>query len=308
MEGVETDSNLALATRMLRESEFVSGSWDGTAHPPLLHEKHFELFEPVGQGASSTIWKAHDRLSNRHVAIKILAGPPDPERVLRLAQEVEILKGLEHPNIVRLFGTGVSCEGSPFVVMEWIDGISLRQRLLQSPVLPDDEVLRVVQQVCSGLVDAHMAGVVHRDIKPENVMLRFPRMVSLKVVDFGTAKRLAPGMAKLTTDGKILGTPEYISPECARGEPIQGPADVYAVAVMAYEMLCGQLPFDDPVPVKIVARHLSEPPPPMPGVHPSVEQAVLAGLSKDPQLRPSAAQFLRSFTTAVEEAWRPARH
>jgi serine/threonine-protein kinase len=175
-------------------------------------------------------------------------------------------------------------------------------------VLPDNEILSVVQQVCSALVDAHMAGVVHRDVKPENVMLRFPRLLNLKVVDFGTAKRLAPGAATLTTDGKILGTPEYISPEYARGERLQGPADVYAVAVMAYEMLCGRLPFDDQVPVKIVAKHLTEPPPAMAGIHPSVEQAVLAGLSKEPTLRPSAAQFLRSFTTAMEEAWHVATH
>ena len=279
-------------------------------HPPLLHEKHFELLGPAGAGASCTVWRAHDTHSRQQVAIKILDGPPDPEQVLRLAQEVEILKKLDHPCIVKLHGTGVSREGNPFVVMEWLDGQSLREHLLQTPLPPRTEVLEIVAQVCSALVEAHMAGVVHRDVKPENLMLctgstpgmRRRSRATIKIVDFGTAKRLGPGAAALTADGKILGTPQYMSPECARGERITGAADVYAVAIMTYEMLAGRVPFDDRIPVKVVARQIAHPPPPMQGVHPALEQAVLAGLAEDPTLRPSAVQFHRSFALALQEA------
>jgi serine/threonine-protein kinase len=268
--------------------------------PPDLGDGRFRIERAIGDGAVATVWRALDVESNAAVAIKVLRSEGvDLEDVQRLAQEAEILRVLDHPCIVRVLGRGVTRDGSPFVAMEWVDGIDLRTKLDRARRLPPADVRDIVGQICSALGDAHEHGVIHRDVKPENVLLLAPEHVAVKVVDFGMAKVTTPGAAKLTIDNKIFGTPQYMSPERARGRPVGAASDVYGVAVMTYEMLTGRRPFDAASPVVVLTQHLKAAPPPMQGVGREIEQAVLAGLAKDPAARPSARAFARRLGEAM---------
>ena len=268
--------------------------------PPDLQNDRYELRERVGSGAYATVWRAVDLENGEAVAVKLLrTDAMTPDEVRRLIQEVEILSVLNHPCIVRTFTAGVSKAGTPYVVMEWVDGMTLREQLERTPVLPLADTLAIVEQVCSALVEAHMAGVVHRDVKPENVLLAAGKERRVKLVDFGTAKRLDPSAPVLTVDNRILGTPHYMAPERASGKPVGGAADVYAVAVMTYEMIEGRMPFDGTSPLMIVALHIKEPPPRMRRATLAVEQAIGWGLAKDPVQRPSAEQYVERLRRAA---------
>jgi serine/threonine-protein kinase len=269
---------------------------------PDLQNDRYQLLDPVGRGANATVWRARDLRGGQTVAIKVLrTDVMTLEDVQRLAQEVEILRNLSHPCIVRLHGTGVAREGNPYVVMELVEGTNLRHKLIARKALPLAEVRHLVPQICGALVEAHKAGVVHRDIKPENVLLRAPSYLEAVLVDFGTAKRLGSEAPVLTVGDKILGTPQYMSPERASGQPVGGAADVYAVAIMAYEMIAGRLPFDGKSPIQIVTQQIRDPPPRMSGVPAAVEQAVIWGLTKDPVKRPSAEEFAERLCAAMDQ-------
>jgi serine/threonine-protein kinase len=249
----------------------------------------------------ATMWRARDRESGREVAIKLLRkDAADLEDVQRLAQEAEILRHVSHPCIVKILDTGVAQDGHPYVVMEWVDGIDLRERLDFTPVLPASDARDILGQICSALGEAHEHGVIHRDVKPENVLLLAPEHVAVKVVDFGMAKVMGPRAAQLTMDNKIFGTPQYMSPERAKGKPVSAASDVYAVAVMAYEMLTGRRPFEGPSPVQILAAQIKSPPPPMTGVSAEVARVVALGLAKDPAERPPAREFARLLGRALD--------
>jgi serine/threonine-protein kinase len=269
--------------------------------PPALGDGRYRVLRRIGDGAHATVWEATELATGESVAVKVLRDEVlGLEDVQRLAQEVEILRQLQHPGIVKLHGTGVTREGSPYVVMELLDGLSLREVLHERGLLPHAEVRHILSQVCCALVEAHKAGVVHRDVKPENVLLSGHDRRTAKLVDFGTAKRLDPHAPVLTFDNKILGTPHYMAPERAMGRPVGGAADVYAVAVMAYEMLSGRLPFEGKSALQVLTQHIKTPPPPMPGVAREVEQAVSWGLTKDPRHRPSAEQFAERLCQALD--------
>ena len=270
---------------------------------PRLESDRYRLQEEVGSGAIATVWRAQDSQSLAQVAIKLMRPEQlDLEDIQRLAQEVEILRKLSHPCIVKLYGTGVAASGNPYVVMEWVDGIDLRERLEHDPVLPAADVADIVSQSCAALAEAHGAGVIHRDMKPENVLLCAPEHLAVKLVDFGMAKVLAPDAPSLTFDDKIFGTPEYMAPERARGAPVGSAADVYGVAVMAYEMLEGRRPFTGKNPIQVMTRQVSSAPPPMTRAAEPVARVVLSGLAKDPEERPSALELSRRLDQAVREA------
>jgi serine/threonine-protein kinase len=235
------------------------------------------------------------------VAIKLMRKDAmDLEDIQRLAQEVEILKRLNHPCIVKLVGTGVAGDGCPYVVMEFVEGITLRDRLDLTPVLPPADVADITNQVCSALAEAHEYGIVHRDIKPENVLLCAPEHLAVKVVDFGMAKLLSENAPSLTADDKIFGTPEYMSPERALGRKVDSAADIYGVAILAYEMLMGRRPFDGINPIQTMTRHVQAPPPPMTGISRRIATAVLDGLAKEPRGRPTARRFALALSRAVD--------
>jgi serine/threonine-protein kinase len=262
--------------------------------PPCLQNPRYELIEVAGRGGIATVWRALDRDDNAAVAIKVMdSAAVDLQAVQRLAQEVEILSKLHHPCIIRVLATGVTEDERPYVVMEWANSITLRDHLEESPKLPPADVVDIINQICSALTEAHAHNVIHRDLKPENILLLAPEHLLVKVVDFGMAKLLdeaAPDLS-LSNETTICGTPQYMSPERARALPATAAADVYAVGVMAYEMLTGRRPFDGSSPIRVLVQQTHDDVPPMPEVSDALADVVLAALAKDPDNRPRAAEF-----------------
>jgi eukaryotic-like serine/threonine-protein kinase len=207
----------------------------------------------IGTGGMGEVWKAKDTRLGREVAIKVLPETfaAHPERLRRFEQEARSVSSLNHPNILTLFDVG-SHEGAPFLVMELLEGETLRQAMARGPV-PLARVLEVAVQAAKGLGAAHGKGIVHRDLKPENLWITKDGRV--KLLDFGLAKPLAPlgegpqtglptqDFRNATVEGAILGTVGYMSPEQVRGEAVDARSDLFALGVLLHEMLGGTRPF-----------------------------------------------------------------
>src|SRR3989442_1308329 len=261
----------------------------------------YTLIRELGQGGMATVYLATDVKLGRRVAIKVL--PPTTRAYLgsgRFQREVLFAAQLSHPNIVPLFEADEADE-LLFYVMEYVEGDSLKDRLARDGPLAVDEALRIAAEVGDALEYAHETGVVHRDIKPGNILLsRGHAMVS----DFGIAKVVAESgaaadRASITGTGVTVGTAEYMSPEQASGEKrVDARSDVYALAAVLYEMLAGEPPFTGPSVQAIIARVLSDPPPPIRTLRPSLpahaEAALPAGPAKLPGARAPAGRALRS--------------
>ncbi|AUX32835.1 MULTISPECIES: serine/threonine-protein kinase [Sorangium] len=254
------------------------------------------------------------------------------DAVLRFHVEAMAASRLDHPNIVRVldFGCEPSCpHGAPFtgadgrepeppslwyLVTEHLDGGDLIDLLNAAPILPAERIVAIMRQLCSALQHAHDAGVIHRDVKPENIRL-VPRVdddgapfEQVKLLDFGTAKLLhdersgalagAPLLAAAADDGRlVIGTPAYMSPEQAAGQPVDARSDIYACGVLLFEMATGRLPFERPTPVALAAAHVDSPPPRPSALHPAIdpdlEALILQCLRKNPDDRPQSARALR---------------
>jgi len=253
----------------------------------------YRIEREVGHGGMATVYLAHDERHNRKVALKVLrpdlAASLGPERFLR---EIELAAGLVHPNIVPVYDSG-RAGGEPgnereflFYVMPYIQGESLRQRLDREGQLPVPETIRLLRDVVDALAKSHAEGVVHRDIKPENVMIADRHAF---VTDFGVAKGVseAKGGSGLTTAGVAIGTPAYMSPEQAAGDPhIDHRADLYAVGAVAYEMLTGRPPFAKETYQATLAAHVSVVPDPVTRYRehlpPALADLVMRCLAKNP--------------------------
>jgi serine/threonine-protein kinase len=233
---------------------------------PTVHELNaglagrYEIEKEIGAGGMATVYLARDVRHERQVAIKVLredlSASLGKDRFLR---EIKLAAALQHPHVLPLFDSG-DANGLLFYVMPFVDGVSLRQRLVREGELPVADAARILRDVADALSEAHKHGIVHRDLKPENVMLRGRHAL---VTDFGVAKALseATGRQSLTTVGIALGTPTYMSPEQAVADPhVDQRADIYAFGVMAYEMLTGQPPFVGLNPQQVLAAHLTSAP------------------------------------------------
>src|SRR5512135_1140036 len=252
----------------------------------------------VGRGGMATVYRAEDVKHHRPVAIKVLhpylAMNLGPERFLR---EIQIAAQLQHPHIVPLYDSGQAGD-LLYYVMPFVEGESLRQRLVREPRLSLDEALHLARAVAAALDYAHRHGVVHRDIKPENVMLHEGEAL---VTDFGIAKAIsAAGGENLTQTGVAVGTPTYMSPEQAAGEAEpDGRSDIYSLGCMLYEMLAGAPPFTGPTVQAVIARRFTEPAPSLraarAAVPEAVEQVVARALARVAADRfATAAQFAQA--------------
>ena len=218
----------------------------------------YRIERELGAGGMATVYLAHDLKHDRKVAIKVLR--PDLAATLgaeRFLREIRIAAALQHPHIVPLHDSG-EVEGHLFYVMPHVEGQSLRQKLLREGELPVSDAVRIIRDVTDALTAAHAAGVVHRDLKPENVMLSGRHAL---VTDFGVAKAVSEstGRQVLTTLGVALGTPTYMSPEQATADPhVDHRADIYALGVIAYELLAGRPPFTGGTPQQVLAAHVTE--------------------------------------------------
>ena len=276
----------------------------------------YRVERELGRGGMATVYLARDLRHDRPVALKVLrpelAASLGPERFL---QEIRIAARLQHPHILPVHDSGETA-GRLWYTMPYVEGESLRQRIVREGQLPLDQAVRVAIQVLSALGYAHGHGVIHRDIKPENILLEGDEAV---VADFGVARAItAAGEDRLTETGLALGTPAYMSPEQATGSrELDGRSDVYALGCVLYEMLAGQPPFVGVTAQQLLARHAMDPVPPLRTVRAtvseSVEQAVLCALAKVPADRfRTAAEFTQALTaprdTAVVSSSRPRLH
>ncbi len=253
----------------------------------------------LGEGGMGAVYQAEHTLMHKRVAVKVLHAEMSQmaEVVARFEREAMAAAHIEHPNVATATDFGKLDDGSFFLVLEFVEGKSLRDVIKDGP-FSVARALHVARQIASALSRAHGLGIVHRDLKPENVMLvtRDADTDFVKVLDFGIAKvpvgDIAPkssaGDKALTQAGMIYGTPEYMPPEQALGQEVDRRADLYALGIMLYEMLAGKRPFDDESKVKLLGKHITAPVPPFPaelGVSPELEALVMKLLAKDPNDR-----------------------
>jgi serine/threonine-protein kinase len=254
----------------------------------------YRLVEEVARGGMARVWVAEDPILRRRVAVKILDPTlADDEHVRqRFRHEAIAAARLTHPGIVATYDTGED-DGVAYIVMELVDGTTLRRLLDQRPRLPVGEVADIGAQVADALDHAHSRGLVHRDVKPGNVLVE--RDGRVKVTDFGIAK--AAGSSELTRAGAVVGTARYLAPEQVEGAPVDARTDVYALGLVLYEMLCGQTPFNgDNEIANAVARLRADPVPvgvTRPEVPSAVQDVVGRALARDPDHRPASAGELR---------------
>jgi hypothetical protein len=270
----------------------------------------YEIEREIGRGGMAVVYLARDLRLERRVAVKVLRpellSSTGDERFLR---EIDIVSHLQHPNLVPLYDVG-GAGGLLYYVMPFVEGESLRSRIERDGPLPEDEALRITGEIADALEYAHERGILHRDIKPGNVLLSSGHA---QVADFGIARALsAARRGQLTEPGLVIGTPEYMSPEQAAGAAaIDARSDQYALACVCFEMLAGRPPFIGTDPGSVIARQITEAPPSVlklrPTLPPRVEKALATALAKAPGARfATVAQFARALTADRRPGWLPA--
>lgn len=265
-------------------------------HDPFVGkviDGRYEIQAKVGEGGMGVVYRARQVSIDRVIALKMLSPQmaADPNWVQRFYNEAKACSRLQHPNTIRMFDFGQTAEGRLFMTMEFLDGSGLRQAIQQGPFAAQ-RVIKILIQCCASLAEAHSIGIIHRDIKPDNVfLLNMPGSPDfVKLLDFSVAKLLQEGDKMHTQAGVVFGTPQYMSPEQGRGLPLDARSDLYALGILAYEMLTGRVPFNDENPMTVIQMHLRNEVPPMPAQIPyPVQQVVRRALEKDPARRYQSA-------------------
>jgi len=288
---------------------------------PLVIEGKYRLEQLIAHGGMGSVYRATHLGLERAVAIKILRAEllADSTARERFNREARAAARLKHPNIVAVYDSGHLPNGSAYLVMELIEGRSLREEMRAHAArlgqMRAERAAAILTQVCAGIEAAHRHGIIHRDLKPDNVMIETLSGLDadgaerVLVLDFGIAKLAVPedreqSWVGLTDENTIIGTPNYISPEQCTGNTVDARSDVYSLGVILYEMLTGHVPFAGQNTSTVLLKHLQEPPAPprrfCPDLHPHLEQVVLQSLAKNPQQRfSSAAEFARQLLAAV---------
>ncbi|MBI4321334.1 MAG: protein kinase [Chloroflexi bacterium] len=252
----------------------------------IVLNNRYRVLGLIGEGGMAKVYKAEDRLLERTVAVKVLREQyaSDDSFLTRFRQEARAAASLAHPNIVSVYDVGVDGQWN-YIVMEYVQGPSLKELIVQGAPFVTSRVVDISQQILSALAFAHQKGVVHRDVKPQNILVTTDGQA--KVADFGIAR--AAGGAQLTETGVVLGSVHYFAPEQAKGDLAIPASDIYAVGVVMYEMLTGQLPFQGENTLAIALKQVQEPVPPPtrlnPRIPPQVESIVMKAMAKDSQQR-----------------------
>jgi serine/threonine-protein kinase len=269
----------------------------------------------IGEGGMGKVYKAIQIALDKPVVLKVLrqALLSDERTVKRFQREAKAASRLNHPNSISVLDFGQADDGAMYIAMEYVQGKDLHHILSREWPLPEARVIRLMSQVLSALADAHSAGVIHRDLKPENIMVEQRRGEAdfVKVLDFGIAKIVDGSIdddgPALTRAGFVCGTPEYMSPEQARGAQLDHRSDLYAVGVIIYQLMCGMLPFDSDTAVGFATKHLTEVPlpptkrRPEARVSPAMERLIMKALAKNPDDRPQTAEQFRAELLAIEK-------
>jgi len=265
----------------------------------ILGDK-YRLGRPIGSGSAGTVYEAENLAIRRRVAVKVLDATlaKTPEAVARFHREAQAAGRLGHEHIVEVLDLGTTDDGVPFLVMEYLEGTTLRDLLEREGTLEVPRAVDIALQVLAVLEAAHAQGIIHRDLKPENVFLtrRGRRGDFVKVLDFGVAKFSEPGEGNLTDQGMTLGTPNYMSPEQVRGRELDPRSDVYSMAVVVWEMLAGRLPHEGENSNEKMISIVTKDPPPLSSVRPEVDphlSAILGqALRRTPGERTASAREL----------------
>ena len=265
----------------------------------------YEIKQIIGRGGMAEVHEGLDTRLNRRVAIKVLRADlaRDPIFQERFRREAQSAAGLNHPNIVSIYDTGedsytegLTQTSVPYIVMEYVDGVTLREMLQNGPRILPERGLEILAGVLAALDYAHRHGIVHRDIKPANVMINTHG--DAKVMDFGIARAMSDAATSVTATSAVMGTAQYLSPEQARGEVADARSDIYAAGCLLYELLTGATPFTGDSPVSIAYQHVnSQVVPPShldPSIPPTLDAIVLQALAKNPMTRYQTAAEMRA--------------
>ena len=248
--------------------------------------QEFTVGPLLGQGGFAAVFRARDNTLNRDVAVKVMDVElaPSPTAAERFLREAQVVARLEHPHIVPIYKVGRQQEIF-YIIMRCIDGPSLGQLLETQKKLAVGDAARIARQVADALAYAHSQEIVHRDIKPDNILL--DKSGHVLVTDFGIAKavqaakeRKSGASTQLTSEGLVVGTPQYMSPEQASGDPLDGRSDIYSLGIVLYQMLAGAPPFDGPSSAAILAQQLTEAPPPIRQLRPDVPEEMALVLER----------------------------
>lgn len=265
----------------------------------------YELLENIGGGGMAIVYKAHDILLNRKVAVKILREQyvHDEDFIRRFRREAQSAASLSHPNVVSIYDVGKE-DDIYYIVMEYVAGSNLNEEIRRRAPFQVDEAIRITLQICDALDHAHQNHIIHRDIKPHNILIG--RNGRVKVTDFGIAR--AASSADITQTGSVIGSVHYLSPEHAKGTKQGEKSDIYSLGIVLYQMLTNQLPFSGDSPISVALKHLQEQVEPPrkfnPHIPPNVEAIILKTLQKSPEERyRTAKELLQDLEMAVNGEW-----
>jgi serine/threonine-protein kinase len=268
--------------------------------PPVLGER-YEIGGVLGRGGMAEVHRGRDLRLGREVAVKVLRSDlaRDPSFQVRFRREAQAAASLNHPAIVAVYDTGedrTSSGATPYIVMEYVEGETLRDVLRREGVLSPQRAMSFTADICNALDFSHRNGIVHRDVKPGNVMITPEGTV--KVMDFGIARAVSDSAATMTSTAAVIGTAQYLSPEQARGESVDARSDVYSVGCLLYELVTGAPPFTGDSPVSVAYQHVREDPrlpsSVNPAIPPDLDAIVLKALSKNPANRYQSAAEMRN--------------
>ncbi|HEX7276201.1 MAG TPA: protein kinase, partial [Acidimicrobiales bacterium] len=257
----------------------------------------YRIVSHIAKGGMAEVFLGHDQLLDRPVAIKVLVPDlaQDPTFVERFRREAQAAAGLNHHNVVSVYDFGQD-DGAYFMVMEYVDGPTLRDIVRQEAPLPAAKAIEIGAEIAAGLAAAHQQRLWHRDVKPANVLMT--QTGNVKVADFGIARAAHSAREGLTMPGAVVGTATYLSPEQALGTDLDQRSDIYSLGMVLYEMLAGRTPFTGDSPVAVAYKQVNEVPPPPsfsnPDVPPALDAIVLRALAKDPAERQQTAEALRA--------------
>lgn len=237
----------------------------------------YEIIKKIGSGGMAEVYLANDLVLNREVAVKVLRGDLsyDPVALLRFQREANAGSGLNHPNVVEIFDVGNDGD-SQYIVMEYVEGVTAKELIHRRGALDVAEAVDFMYQLAMGLATAHKQGIIHRDIKPQNILVKGDG--TLKITDFGIAQ--SEDALQLTKTDSVIGSIHYLAPELVRGEGASVQSDIYALGIIFYELLTGDIPFSGEMPVEIAMKQLQEPIPSVQTFNPSIPNSVVNIINK----------------------------